>query len=208
MAAGKKFWQFWKKKNGDSPDPASAVGSSQTLADIVRGMQHAVNTAQQILQQHWRDTLDPYFDDATGEPVTEKYKLPSGHIIEMPLIALVQPQGLALDHMEIEMSVRIDQAEVKPHRSVSEPESSLHRTSFKCSIAPSKNKEDRAMNAVMVKMVFKSGDPPEAVARLIEEFTNSVTPRKEPGSSAPEPLAPPPVPPPALPPASPRAGSE
>jgi DNA-binding protein Fis len=186
-----KFWTFRKKKESAPPV------DGQTLPDIVRGMQHAVNTAQQILQQHWRDTLDPYFDDATGEPVTQKYKLPSGHVIEMPLIALVQPQGLALDHMEIEMSVRIDQTEVKPHRSASQEETHQHRTSFKCSFAPVKNKEDRALNSVMVKMIFKAGDPPEAVARLIEEFTNTTMPRADSGpkTAGGEPPVTPPTPP-------------
>ena len=193
-----RFWEFFKKKK--QPDGTSSGGppgdsAGQTLPDIVRGMQHAVNTAQQILQQHWRDTLDPYFDDVTGEPVTEKYKLPSGHVIEMPLVALVQPQGLALDQMEIEMSVRIDQTEVKPHRSASQEETNQHRTSFRCSFAPVKDKADRAMNSVMVKMIFKAGDPPEAVARLIEEFTNAVAPRKSSeGAPSPEPETPePPV---------------
>lgn len=173
MSASWKFWQ--KKKEKALPPPPSA----QTLADIVRGMQHAVNTAQSILQQHWRDTLDPYFDDATGKPITEKYLLPSGQLIEMPLIALVSPAGLALDHMEIEMAVRIDSAEVKPHRSASQEETGQHRSSFHCSFAPLKNGEDRSMNSVMVKMVFKAGDAPEGVARLIEEFTNSVIPKAQ-----------------------------
>lgn len=189
-----KFWPFWKKR-----EPTPPPVSSQTLPDIVRGMQHAVNTAQQILQQHWRDTLDPFFDDETGECVTQKYKLPSGHVIDMPLIALVQPQGLALDHMEIEMSVRIDQTEVKPHRSATQEETHQHRTSFQCSFAPVKDKADRSMNAVIVKMIFKAGDPPEAVSRLIEEFTNATKPRKP---DAPAPDATPPEPEPPAPPAT------
>lgn len=171
-------WKFWEKK-GKPPAPAPGdPPSSQTLADIVRGMQHAVNTAQSILQQHWRDTLDPYFDDETGKPITEKYLLPSGQLIEMPLIALVSPAGLVLDHMEIEMAVRIDASEVKPHRSASQEETAHHRTSLQCSFAPLKKGEDRSMNSVLVKMVFKAGDAPEGVSRLIEEFTNAVVPRK------------------------------
>ena len=184
-----KFWQFWNKKKKEEA-PSS---SDQTLADIVRGMQHAVNTAQQILQQHWRDTLDPYFDDETGKPVTEKYLLPSGHVIEMPLIALVQPQGLALDHMEIEMAVRIDQAQKVAHKTAKQEDTTHMRTSFHCSFAPVKKGEDRSMNSVMVKMIFKAGDPPEAVARLIEEFTNATMPRQgdAPTSSTPAPEPPP-----------------
>jgi hypothetical protein len=160
-------------------------------------MQHAVNTAQSILQQHWRDTLDPYFDDETGKPITEKYLLPSGQLIEMPLIALVSPAGLVLDHMEIEMAVRIDAAEVKPHRSASQEETAQHRTSLRCSFAPLKKGEDRSMNSVMVKMIFKAGDAPEGVARLIEEFTNAVVPKSQgPQSTEPEPSTPEaPVPP-------------
>jgi hypothetical protein len=182
-------WKFWEKKKVSAPVPGQPP-DNQTLADIVRGMQHAVNTAQGILQQHWRDTLDPYFDDETGKPITEKYLLPSGQLIEMPLIALVSPAGLVLDHMEIEMAVRIDASEVKPHRSASQEETAHHRTSLKCSFAPIKKGEDRSMNSVLVKMVFKAGDAPEGVARLIEEFTNSVVSKKSGPESSGTPDAP------------------
>jgi len=184
-----KFWKFWQRKE-KAPTPPTG----QTLPDIVRGMQHAANTAQQMLQQHWRDTLDQHFDDK-GMPVIETFHLPSGHVLDVATIAMVSPKGLNLETLEIEMSVRIDQADTKTHKSASLEDTAHTRTSFRCSLAPVKDRASREMNAINVKMVFKVGDPPEAVARVIEEFTSLINPKKESPPALPAAPSPPESPP-------------
>lgn len=186
-------WWPWKKKD-DTPPQASA----QTLADIARGMQHAVNSTQELVEQHYAQVIERYFqEDKEGDPggaglypkiVT--FKLPSGHVMTVPMIALVRPEGLMLKEMEVRMTVRIDQAKVKPHAHKGEP-THVTRTSFECSFAPRAREDGRSSNAVDITMKFVSGDPPEGVARVIEQYANSALPSKRalPDSPAPAPPA-------------------
>jgi hypothetical protein len=172
-------WWPWKKK-----DPSPPV-SGQTLADIARGMQHAVNSTQELVEQHYAGVIERYFEEDTASesrtpgmyPKVVVFKLPNGHVMNVPMVALVRPEGLMLKEMEVRMTVRIDQATVKPHAKHGE-HSSLTRTSFECSFAPSAKGDARSSNAVDIVMKFVSGDPPEGVARVIEAYANSALPSK------------------------------
>ena len=175
------FWP-WKKKGSTPPSV-----SSQTLADIARGMQHAVNSTQELVEQHYTQVIDRYFDEDKAEegkapglyPKVVTFKLPDGHIMTVPMIALVRPEGLMLKEMEVRMTVRIDQAKVKPHAAHGE-HSELTRTSFECSFAPQAKNGDRSSNTIDITMKFVSGDPPEGVARVIEQYANTALPSKRP----------------------------
>lgn len=173
-------WWPWKKKEAAPPGH-----SSQTLADIARGMQHAVNSTQELVEQHYAGVIERYFEEDLAKdgrapgmyPKVVVFKLPNGHVMNVPMVALVRPEGLMLKEMEVRMTVRIDQATVKPHAKHGE-HSSLTRTSFECSFAPSAKGDHRSSNAVDIVMKFISGDPPEGVARVIEAYANSALPSK------------------------------
>lgn len=192
------FWP-WKRKDSETErrqkDQDKTAPSSNTLADIARGMQHAVNSTQHIVEHHYARMFERYFEeDAQGEkgkgkPIMKTFLLPDGkNEISVPLISLIPTTGLVLDELEVQMAVRIDEASCKaadPEHDVSRPE--VTRTSFQVSFAPRKG-EDRTSNMVDIRMKFKAGDPPEAVARIIEQFTHTLNPR---------PVSPPTPPPPA-----------
>jgi hypothetical protein len=175
-------WWPWKKR--DTAPPAS----SQTLADIARGMQHAVNSTQELVEQHYAQVIERYFEEDPPDnkngpglyPKIVTFKLPNGHVMTVPMIALVRPEGLMLKEMEVRMTVRIDQAKVKPHAKHGE-HSAITRTSFECSFAPSVKDAGRHSNVVDITMKFVAGDPPEGVARVIEQYANTALPsRREP----------------------------
>ena len=185
-------WWPWKKKEAAPPGH-----SSQTLADIARGMQHAVNSTQELVEQHYAQVIERYFEedkpsDKGGQGLYPKivtFKLPAGHVMTVPMIALVRPEGLMLKEMEVRMTVRIDQATVKPHAKEGE-HSHVTRTSFQCSFAPSAKGEHRSSNTVDIVMKFVSGDPPEGVARVIEPYATTALPSKRTLPSPEAPAAP------------------
>ena len=165
------FWSFKKQK------PAGSSQTAQSLADIARGMQHAVNSTQELMEQHYARLIERYFDES-GKALSKKFILPGGHEMEVPLISLVPANGLLLKELTVDMSVRIDQAQVKSAAPEGE-ETHLTRASFQCSFAPHRGtSESKEMNSIDITMKFFAGDPPEGVARLMEYYVNALTPKK------------------------------
>ncbi len=113
-----------------------------------------------------------------------------------------------LKEMEVRMTVRIDQAKVKPHAAHGQ-HTSVTRTSFECSFAPSVKDGGRHSNVVDITMKFVAGDPPEGVARVIEQYANTALPsrREPPAPQGPEPTSPSPGPPSAPSETEPASGS-
>lgn len=177
---------FWGKKPKDGEHKAHDGAAPQTLADIARGMQHAVNSTQHLVESHYARMLERYFEDGPegqkgkGKAITKVILLPNGkQELEIPLISLIPPAGLQLDELEVEMSVRIDGVERKQVDPVNDPtHPEVTRTSFQISFAHRvQGAEERNTSTVDIRMKFKAGDPPEAVSRILEQFTNSILPR-------------------------------
>jgi len=163
---------FWPFKHRSRP-PEKDV---HTLGDVARGMQHAVNTTQELLERHYAQVIARYFNE-DGTPITRAFTLPDGSRIDVPTIALVPASSLVLQEMTVRMSVRVDETKVK--RAEAEDSSDhLTRTSFQVSIRG--GPPGRSQNAIDLTMRFVKGDPPEGVARIMEQFANQVLARKTP----------------------------
>ncbi|CAJ0889959.1 DUF2589 domain-containing protein [Ralstonia flatus] len=148
-----------------------------TLDDITRGMQHAAASANQMLAQQYTTLLDQFFDaDESGTLVAREVELAldSQHRLALPLVSLAMPRGLALDEMTVNMTVRSDLAEALP----------LHGAAtggvgrFYVSLAPHSQRETgRDSEHIDIEMRFTALQPPEAVMRVIDEYTNRLVPR-------------------------------
>jgi hypothetical protein len=193
------WWPFGGDEEDDpakpKPKPKPPKVSDHTLPDIARGMQHAVNSTQLLVEQHYVRMLERYFDPKTGKAYTKRIPLPDGaHFLDVALIALIPPHGLKLDEMTVDMAVRIDQS-VRKKAAPEEEETDITRTSFEVSFAPRASERGSSRSAsegsaIDIHMKFVAGDPPEGVARVMEYYTNMLVPRAiETGEtqSAPEP---------------------
>lgn len=162
---------------GSPETPCTPNRDKQTLSDITRGIQYAVNSAQDILEQHYVRILGKYFDKRNN-PKMVNIKVPPDSTMEVPLIALVSPNGMYLDELTLDMSLRVDETEVKkiPRRDGR----SIERTSFAISVGGPKKKDETLKDSdqIDIRMVFKSVDPPEGVARIVDEFTKKIIPHK------------------------------
>ena len=204
------WWPFGGTGDGGEAQPPEHEPSvsEHTLADFVRGIQHAVNSAQELTEQHHVRMLERYIDPKTGKAYTQRILMPDGiHYIDLPLITAIPPNGLALAEMTVDMGVRIDNS-VRKKAGPRDVTTDLTRTSFEVSFSP--RAQDRAPqktggggSAIDVSMKFVAGDVPEGVARVMEYFTHALVPKVletgEPVSSADLPPGDPDAPPPALP---------
>lgn len=170
---------------GTPPSPgyptAAANGDAskekQTLSDIARGIQHAVNTSQEMLEQHYLRMLGRYFDKGNNAKMV-RIKVPPDSVMEVPLIALMSPTGMLLEELVLDLSLRIDETDIKKTR---KPDGKIvERTSFVISVGGGKKVDGKSKdtNEIDIRMVFKIGDPPEGIARIVDEFTKKIVPKK------------------------------
>lgn len=183
---------------------AKSNESSQTISDIIRGMQYAVNTAQETLQKHQFELLEQYFD-ADGKPYTRFIVLPDGRQVDIPVITLIPANMLAIDELEMDFAVRVASSFVKKYEGKEGEQlegfdTSDERSSFsvffsgvsKSGKAKSEKKRglfgkqkdspvesitecfDDDTDVIRIKMKFKSIEEPEAAARIREMLYTQV----------------------------------
>lgn len=153
--------------------------NAQMLTDITRGIHHAVNTTGSMIAQQYIMMFQQFFDSDEDGTITAKMvkvQFDDKHDMLVPLIALVQPQGISLEKMRFELSIQISESELK--RATHEVDNfNAGRTSFKVLLSPkSGDSERRHTDIVDVVMEFSRSEPPEGIARLIEHYTNMIRP--------------------------------
>ena len=194
---------LWTKLFRREPKPSNAPDPTQqqTLADIARGMQHAVNSAAEMADQQYLRLFELYFDVNEAHqavPRIMEFKLPDGTVQPVPVISLIPPAGLNLEKVKVKMAIRIDRTETKP-ATRDGAKDNVTRSAFHVSFAPSKQGDDRSQNVMDVEMEFSAGEAPEGVHRIIEEVTNRLMAKRgqalPPPSPSPAPQEPPPPPP-------------
>lgn len=149
---------FWNKKSHNK----------HTLSDIMRGMQHSVNTAQEILEKHHIHLLNRYFKE-DGHPITKKIRISEDKVLDVPLVSVINQSSLCIDEMEIEFSAKINSIEMK---NLKEDDVVVDRSSFTMDFTPS----ERSSNVVAVKIKFKTVKQPEGVSRIVDEFDKRIHP--------------------------------
>lgn len=156
----------------DEPSNENDLG----LGEVVRGIQHVVNSATEIVSQHYIAQLERYFTDE-GEAVEKRILLPDGkHVMDVPLVALVPPSGLRLEKTKISLSVRVEKVNIKK-RQLESSQPPHDRASFRVNIANPNETAPKGAGLINFEMEFSAGDPPEASMRIIEAFGNSVGPK-------------------------------
>ncbi|WP_265822242.1 DUF2589 domain-containing protein [Geovibrio ferrireducens] len=163
---------FWKQKTEDT----------QTFSDLIRGLQHSISSAMEMIEARNIEILGRYFDPRTGEPVTRRLRLDEDTVIDVPLISVVNPSTLNIKEVEMDFSVRVNQTELKQRQ----PDTSLlnnsdnmlyanrvERSSLNVSFG---GKGESVMN---VRVKFRAAPIPEGMSRIITDFDKTIEPRKE-----------------------------
>ena len=177
--------------NADSPLSFNGI----SLSDITRGLQHAAAAANVVVAHQYTQLLDQFFDRQPDGVLTPKLMLletSHGGQLQVPLVALVTPRGMAMEKMRIELAVRSDQ--VHPIDESHQFDSGSHRRGrFSISMAPRRTEgegDQRERSLMDITIDFVALEPPEGLMRLIDEYTNSIVPlRPDPASPATAPAA-------------------
>lgn len=166
----------------DDLSSKNAPITASDLCDITRGLQEAAAATNNLIAQQYIKLFDQFFDydaQALGTPMKAKMvevAMDDQHMMQVPLIALVSPRGLALERMQVDLSVRIQNTET------TEVNADLKRERFYVTVGGQnkRNGDARDPDEVQIRMQFQACEPPEALNRLIEEYTNLISPHRLP----------------------------
>lgn len=146
-----------------------------TLSDMIRGIQHCVNSGVEIAEQHYIKTMDKFFY-GDGTPVTKTININETASIDVPLICLTNHGCLDFEEMRIKTKMCIDgikEKEVDNELMMTAVDDyELTRGSFSVSLGDCKDNSE--MSVAEIEMVFKRKDPPEALSRVIDNINNLV----------------------------------
>lgn len=163
------------------PSPSAELEGGLGLDDITRGLQHAASSANDLLAQQYMRMLEQFFDwdehTSTMRAKSVLVEMGNGHQMHVPLVTLSTPRGLFLEKMIVHLTVRNDGAQsVLVHDK--HTEAKKHSANFSVSMAPRKRTgETRDSSMVDMELHFSSQSPPEAVMRIIDEYTNQILPQ-------------------------------
>lgn len=166
----------------DQHPPKEPLASSD-LCEITRGLQEAASATTSLIAQQYIRLFDQFFDydpQALGTPMKAKMvevAVDDQHKLKIPLIALVAPRGLALERMQVDLSVKVQNT--RPARE-SCPDASHQRFFVKVGQQTRRQGEARDPDEVQIRMQFQACEPPEALNRLIEEYTHLISPARRP----------------------------
>lgn len=151
----------------------------QTLSDLVRGLQHSVNTAMEMIETRNVELLGRYFSP-NGNPITKRLNINEQTAVDVPLISIVNPSTINVKEVEMDFSVQIISSELRrkqPQEGFQAGENSAHfdnrlkRSNLEISFD---GKKDTSRMQVHIK--FESKPIPEGLSRIIDEYDKTITP--------------------------------
>lgn len=153
--------------------------ASQTLSDLIRGLQHSVNTAMEMVETRNVELLGRYFSPK-GDPITKRININEQTSIDVPLISIVNPSTINVKEVEMDFSVQIVSSELRCKQAqggflagedTAHFDNRLKRSNLEISFD---GKKDTSRMQVHIK--FESKPIPEGLSRIIDEYDKTIMP--------------------------------
>lgn len=153
---------------------------SQTLSDLVRGLQHSVNTAMEMIETRNVELLGRYFTP-DGRPLSRRLTINDNTAVDVPIISIVNPSTINIKEVEMDFSVQIISSELRKKEAqdgfrAGNKEikfyNGLKRSNLEISFDGNKDNASR----MQVKIKFESKPIPEGLARIIDEYDKTISP--------------------------------
>lgn len=158
--------KFWKSKSEKNK-------ISVTLSDVIRGIQHCVNSSVEILENHFITQLDKYVD--TNNTVLKKtIKIDEKHAVDIPLFCMSNHNALNLDEMEVNIKVNLLDLDIKEFGSSYKGGDELFSVTRSCFNIDAVNCNRNDENNIDIRMKFKATETPEAISRISEKLANTI----------------------------------
>ena len=147
---------------------------TNSFADVLKGILHAVNSVQEILQLQQIENLKKFWEGDAGKAVTQKIKV-GDREMEVPLVTLVPHSHLEIDDMEIHFKAKVGEVvSATPDDSLvmttAKPEAT-ERTDLQMELSGVKANDSDVMD---ITIRFKHKDMPEGLARLTDEYNKLI----------------------------------
>ncbi len=152
--------------------------SSQSLADLIRGLQHSVNAAMEMVETRNVELLGRYFSPE-GEPLVRRLNIDEQTAVDVPLISIVNPSTINIKEVEMDFSVQIDSSDLRCKRpqegfqagdAEANFDNRLRRSSLEVSFGGNGNDASR----MQVHVKFEARPIPEGLSRLIDEYDKTI----------------------------------
>ena len=151
--------------------------SSQTLSDLIRGLQHSVNAAMEMIETRNIELLGRYFDE-NGVPVKKRIWVDDITAIDVPLISIVNPSTVNIKEVEMDFHVNILDVDLKTKAAQKGFNSGDKDVDFDNRLKRSKLEvsfDGRNDNSSMhVKIKFEATPIPEGVSRIVDEYDKTI----------------------------------
>lgn len=160
---------FWSRDKNGSP----------TLSDLIRGLQHAVNAAMEMVETRNVELLGRYFSP-DGTPLTKRLNIDGQTSIDVPLISIVTPSTINIKEVEMDFSVQINASDLRckqPQQgfqagnSKTSFDNRLKRTSLEISFDGPKD-----VSRMQIHIKFEAQPIPEGLSRIIDEYDKTIMP--------------------------------
>lgn len=158
---------FWNKDNQ----------SSQTLSDLIRGLQHSVNAAMEMIETRNIELLGRYFTE-DGIPVKKRIWVDDKTAIDVPLISIVNPSTVNIKEVEMDFHVNVLDVDLKTKAAQKGFNSGDQKVDFNNNLKRSKldisfdGKNDNS--SMHVKIKFETTPIPEGVSRIVDEYDKTI----------------------------------
>ena len=86
--------------------------SSQTLSDLIRGLQHSVNAAMEMIETRNIELLGRYFTEE-GVPLKKRIWVDDKTAVDVPLISIVNPSTVNIKEVEMDFHVNVLDVDLK-----------------------------------------------------------------------------------------------
>ena len=158
---------FWNKDNQ----------SSQTLSDLIRGLQHSVNAAMEMIETRNIELLGRYFTE-DGVPLKKRIWVDEKTAVDVPLISIVNPSTVNIKEVEMDFHVNVLDVDLKKKVAQGgfntgdkavEFDNRLKRSKLEVSFD---GKNDHS--SMHVKIKFEATPIPEGLSRIVDEYDKTI----------------------------------
>lgn len=150
---------------------------SQTLSDLIRGLQHSVNTAMEMIETRNIELLGRYFTE-DGIPLKKRIKINDKTAVDVPLISIVNPSTVNIKEVEMDFHVNVLDVDLKKKAAQSGFNTGEKEVAFDNRLKRSKlevsfdGKDNQSRMHVKIK--FEATPIPEGLSRIVDEYDKTI----------------------------------
>lgn len=142
---------------------------SHSLADVLKGIQQAVNSTVDMLQAQQVQQLTKFWKSEDGSPYSQKVKI-GNREIEVPLMSLVPQTSMVMEDIEIKLNAKVSDIMAQSFQNTLTGAEVAH-ADLHVQLEDVKVNDGDTMQLVIR---FKVKETPEGVARLTDGYNKNI----------------------------------